>query len=107
MGVIGRKSLHVKKSLNARKGIEDQNNDISLMKPKTLLKILLTMIPLMMMTKPNQNSDFLACTELLTFRDFLSKNPKCASDYLFCINTSFKKIVRQNDLFCFYLICPE
>ena len=35
---------------------------ISLMKLKTGLKIMLSMIPLMMMTKPKPNSDFLAIT---------------------------------------------
>ena len=42
---------------------------ISLMKPKTLLNIMLTMIPLMMMTMPNPNSDFLAFTDFLTLGD--------------------------------------
>ena len=59
---------------------------ISLMKPKTLLKIMLTMIPLMMMTKVNQNSDFLAfsdflaLSDFLTFSDFLGITPKCINE---------------------------
>ena len=35
---------------------------ISLIKPETLLKIMLVMISSLMMKKPNQNSDFLAIT---------------------------------------------
>ena len=41
---------------------------ICLMKTKTLLKIMLTMIPLMMMmTKVNKNSDFLAFDLVIFF----------------------------------------
>ena len=47
-----------------REGIEAQNNDISLMKPKTLLQIMLTMIP-QMMTEPSKNNDILAFSDLL------------------------------------------
>ena len=49
----------------SQEGVEEQTDYIYLMKPKTLLKIMLTMIPLMMMKNPNQNSDF------LTFSGFL------------------------------------
>ena len=79
-----KKSLNVRKSLNARKSLNVRKSllspgamvspekvlrnkimIISLMKPKTLLKIMLTMIPLVMMTKVNKNSDFLAFSDFL------------------------------------------
>ena len=40
-------------------GIEQQNDTDIFDEPKTSLKITVTMIPLMMMTKPSLNSDFL------------------------------------------------
>ena len=49
---------------------------IYVMKAKTLLKIMLTMIPLMMMTKVNKNSDFLAFSDFITFSDFFAITPK-------------------------------
>ena len=70
------------KSLNARKSLFNHigmvlpqkvlrtKRMISLMKPKTLLNIMLTMIPLMMMTMPNLNRDFHAFSDFLTFSDF-------------------------------------
>ena len=77
LGVIAIKSLNVRKSLIARKSLNTRKSllspgamvspekvlrnkimIISLMKPKTLLNIMLTMIPLMMMTMPNRNRDF-------------------------------------------------
>ena len=52
------------------------------MKPKTLMKIMLTMIPLMVMTKVNINSDF------LTFSDFLEITPKYYSQDIYSTITT-------------------